>query len=181
MLNKNNMAFYHTIIKCSECMSNNHFYSERIYGLCLGAQQRKLDGQPNNLIICRYCKKYLIITKKYIVMNKNKTKQEKMKLNEPEIKSGYVKSEDIGTGNGADGILTCKGEGEIVQGRYGDRLELPVTVNDTDKIWSVSPMNQKLLMGMLGVDTTEWIGKEIKVFLAPSATAKSGFYIGVKE
>jgi hypothetical protein len=173
------MALYHSIVKCSGCLSNNHFYSKAIYEKINAIEQKIIFDCPD-VVKCRYCQEYLKFTKKYIVMNENKIKQhKKMKLNEPEYK--YVKSEDIGTGNGANGILTCEGEGEIVQGRYGDRLELPVSVGGLDKIWSISPMNQKLLMGMLGDDTTLWIGKEIHVFLAPSATAKSGFYIGVKE
>lgn len=82
------MSKYHTTIKCPECLSRNNYYSKEIYERCLEIKQDYLFKRPE-IIKCRYCGVLLLLTKKYIVKNENKTKT-KMKL-------GEVKEEEIRT------------------------------------------------------------------------------------
>lgn len=81
-----------------------------------------------------------------------------------QLSESYLKGEtvkELGIG-----MLKILDEGQYVKGNYGDQLQLRVLANDADKRkfkWSLSNKANDKLISLFGKDTSEWVGKEVKI------------------
>lgn len=77
------------------------------------------------------------------------------------LSSQYVMPyEDVKNGD----VVTIGDEGELVEGEYGTKLVVKVTLpSGTQKKLSLNPTSVNKLIDAFGVDTKAWIGKEVKV------------------
>ena len=68
--------------------------------------------------------------------------------------------EDVQTGD----LITIADEGELVDGEYGTKLVMRVTLSGgTQKKLSLNPTSVNKLIDAFGPDTKAWVGKEVKV------------------
>ncbi len=58
--------------------------------------------------------------------------------------------------------LYISGDAKIVEGKYGDKMELPVELDNKDKTWGLSRDIVKSLQAF-GKDTKTWVGKWVKL------------------
>lgn len=78
-----------------------------------------------------------------------------------------------GTEVKALGITTLKilDEGQYVNGKFGQQLQVRVLANDPEKRkfkWSLPAVANDKLIKLHGKDTAEWVGKEIKISTTPN-------------
>lgn len=71
------------------------------------------------------------------------------------------------------GITTLKilDEGQYVNGKFGQQLQVRVLANDLEKRkfkWSLPAVANDKLIKLYGKDTAEWVGKEIKISTTPN-------------
>lgn len=83
------------------------------------------------------------------------------------------------------GITTLKilDEGQYVNGKFGQQLQIRVLANDPEKRkykWSLPAVANDTLIKRYGKDTAEWVGKEIKVSTKPNKD-NTGLNITVEE
>ena len=62
-------------------------------------------------------------------------------------------------------ILTIENSGEYVAGKFGEMLELAVTIDGKSKKWSPNRDSCTNIKNALGKDTTRWIGAVINLQL----------------
>ena len=54
--------------------------------------------------------------------------------------------------------LVLTGQGEYVEGKFGNKLEVPVEIDGRPKIWSINKDSAINLREAYGTDTKSWIG-----------------------
>ena len=55
------------------------------------------------------------------------------------------------------------GDAKIVEGKFGDRLELPVELDGKPKTWTLNRDQVKTLHQAYGKDSKLWVGKTVKL------------------
>lgn len=80
----------------------------------------------------------------------------KVEMSESYLKADQVTASSINK-------LKLLDEGKFVNGQYGQKLELKVLANGQKYIWTVGDKNRDALIKLLGPETAEWIGKEVKI------------------
>lgn len=102
-----------------------------------------------------------------------------------EVGGQFLKPDDIGNEVGDMATLIIAGPGESTEAEFDgvskERLELPITIEGEEKLFSLSPTNENVLIDKFGEETEKWNGKEIKVVLNRSNVGKSGFCIAIRK
>lgn len=80
----------------------------------------------------------------------------KVKMSESYLKADQVTASSINK-------VKLLDEGKFINGQYGQKLEIKVLANGQKYIWSVGNKNKDALIKLLGPETAEWIGKEVKI------------------
>lgn len=62
-------------------------------------------------------------------------------------------------------LIKINNEGDLVEGEYGEQLVLKVQTRNGEKNASLNQTSQNNLIDAFGDETSNWVGKEIKVHL----------------
>jgi len=174
------------VFRCPECYSRNHIYeSIDIYQ----SKFKIIDNKyvtSNEKVICRFCHKPFYLNKKNFIQANliNGLEENKMKLEKEDVGSMFLTPSDIGD-RGDKATLKIvkpsKTEDEIreVETEYGNRIVIPVFINEVEKQYTLSPTNKNALIDSLGDDTDKWYGKEFNVLVESCSIGKSGSKITV--
>ncbi len=73
----------------------------------------------------------------------------------------FVKADDIK--GKLETIFKILEEPIEVQGNYGKKLECRIKIHDDFAKWSINTTNKDMLIDAYGPETSDWIGKELKV------------------
>jgi len=72
--------------------------------------------------------------------------------------------EDIFNGD----IISILNEGKVVEGEYGDRNVFTIKTKNGEKSLSFNQTTMNYVIDAYGVETKDWIGKEVKVWMVKS-------------
>lgn len=73
--------------------------------------------------------------------------------------------------------LKILNEGELVNGDYGQKLVLKVFAAGQKYKWQLNNTNKDGLIKLFGKETTEWIGKEVKISTKTQENGKKGIIL----
>ena len=59
--------------------------------------------------------------------------------------------------------MYISGDAKIVAGKFGDKLEVPVEIDDKPKTWTVTRDQVKALHTAYGKDSKLWVGKNVNM------------------
>ena len=156
-------------IKCDKCNNLTDIYLAEYWIKQIYLVTKKIK--------CRSCGHYIIMND---MKRKEALKTKKMKIERGEEGGNFLRNTDIGDGDiGDKETIEIMEEGEIKNGQYGERLQLPVNVNEEDKLFSVSNKNRNVIIDMYGDETEDWIGKEITLLVESCDVGKTGTQLTV--
>ncbi len=184
------------VFECPFCMLNTHIYEPIDLKQTIFKDDKGIWVFTYDSIKCRFCQKSFKLNKKNFShanlitpLSVRLGGYEKMKRTEREMGGNFVTVTDIKQGKQGDKatLLVKESDDEKIRtdstGKFGERLLLPVQVNDGDnvKVLSLSPKNENQLIKKFGKETDDWIGKTFEVLLESCDIAKSGLMVTVLQ
>jgi hypothetical protein len=81
--------------------------------------------------------------------------------------SAYIEADLIRASPSKVCVIT--GAGEYINGKFGEKLEIPVEIDGKQKVWSPNRDTANNLRSAYGSNTINWVGKAIRLELVNKA------------